>query len=69
MPVDAHHLSILISMRTYVEHIISTLLNKQDVWMRCQKSIELIKVSRYICKLWRSICRKYNTGQNLCYLI
>ena len=65
MPIDARHWSILISMRIYVEHIIYTLLNNQNVSLCGQKSVELIKESRYICKFWRYIYKKYNTGQNL----
>ena len=64
MPLDACH-CILISMRVYVEHIICTLLNNQNISLCGQKSVGLIKESRYICKFWRYIYRKYNTGQNL----
>ena len=53
MLIDAHHWSILISMRIYVEHLIYTLLNNQNVSLCGQKSVELIKDSRYICKFWR----------------
>ena len=62
MPIDAPHWYILISMRIYVEHLI------KNVSLCGQKSVELIKKSRYICcsKFWRYIYRKYNTGQNLC---
>ena len=75
MPIDAHHRLILISLRIYVEHLIYTLLNNQNVSLCSQKSVELIKEWRYIyiyichCKFWRCICRKYNTVQNVCYLI
>ena len=50
MPIDACHWYILISMRIYTEHIIYTLLNNQNVSLCGQKSVELIKESRYICK-------------------
>ena len=53
MLIDACHWSILISMRIYVEHLIYTLLNNQNVSLCGQKSVELIKDSRYICKFWR----------------
>ena len=69
MAIDACHWSILIGMRIYVEHIIYTLLNNQNVSLCGQKLVELIIESRYICKFCRYIYRKYNAGQNLCYLI
>ena len=69
MAIDACHWSILTGMRIYVEHIIYTLLNNQNVSLCGQKSVELIIESRYICKFCRYIYRKYNAGQNLCYLI
>ena len=67
MPIDSRHWSKLISMRMYVEHLRYTLLNNQNISLCGQKSVELIKKSKYICycKFWRYICRKYNTGQNL----
>ena len=48
MPIDACHWSILISMRIYVEHLMCTLLNNQNVSLYGKKSVELIKDSRYI---------------------
>ena len=48
MPIDAHHRLILISLRIYVEHLICTLLNNQNVSLCSQKSVELIKEWRYI---------------------
>ena len=48
MPIDAHHRLILISLRIYVEHLIYTLLNNQNVSLCSQKSVELIKEWRYI---------------------
>ena len=43
MPIDPHHWSILIC----IKHIIYTLLNNQNVYQCSQKSVELIKESRY----------------------
>ena len=43
-------LYILINMRVYVEHIIYTLLNNQNVSLCDQESVGLIKESRYLCK-------------------
>ena len=53
MPIDAHHRSLLINMRIYVEQLIYTFLNKQNVSLCGQKSVELTLESRYICKFWR----------------
>ena len=53
MPIDASHWSILISMRIYVEHLVYTFLNNQNLSLCDQKSVELIKDSRYIRKCWR----------------
>ena len=73
MPVDACHLSILISMKIYLEYLclIYILVNNQNIYLCGQKSVELIKNSRYMCycTFWRYIYRKYNTGHNLCYLV
>ena len=41
MPIDARHGSLLITMRIYVEHLIYTFLNKQNVSLCDQKSVEL----------------------------
>ena len=43
MPIDACHWSILISTQIYVENLIYTLLNNQNVSFHGQKSAELIK--------------------------
>ena len=68
MPIDVHHWSIRISVRIYLEHLIYTLSN-QNVSLCGQKSVQLLKESRYICKFWRYTYIKYNAGQNLFFYI
>ena len=48
MPIDAHHWFILISMGIYVEHIIYTLLDNQNISLCVRKLVELKKESRYV---------------------